>query len=125
MLSDFPAVATLAVKDLGRAKPFYAQTLGLALQDENPEVLTFRAGGGRLFVYRSRFAGGNQATGATWAVADVASEVAELRARGVGFEHYDGLESLELKGDVYVGGGMSVAWFKDPDGNTISLVSGG
>ncbi|MDB5438105.1 MAG: Glyoxalase/bleomycin resistance protein/dioxygenase [Caulobacteraceae bacterium] len=125
MLSDFPAIATLAVKDLARAKPFYAETLGLALEDENSEVLTFKAGGGQLFVYRSGFAGTNQATGVTWPVTDVEAEVARLKARGVRFEHYEGLEGLELKGDVYTGQGMSVAWFKDPDGNTISLVSGG
>ena len=125
MLSDFPAIATLAVKDLARAKPFYADILGLSLEDENAEVLTFRAGASRLFVYRSGFAGTNQATGATWTVGDVEGEAAALKAKGVRFEHYDGMEGLEQKGDVYVGQGMSVAWFKDPDGNIISLVSAG
>ena len=53
----------------------------------------------------------------------IETEVEALKARGVTFEHYD-LPELTREGDLYVGGDMKVAWFKDPDGNILSLVSG-
>jgi catechol 2,3-dioxygenase-like lactoylglutathione lyase family enzyme len=123
MLSDSAAIATIAVRDLDRAKAFYADTLGFSVLDANSEVLTFKAGSGKMFVYRSEFGGSNRATSATFEAKDVAAEAAKLKARGVTFEHYDNLEGLTLQGDVYVGGGMAVAWFQDPDGNVLSIVS--
>ena len=51
--------------------------------------------------------------------------VRELKAKGVAFEHYDNLPGLTVQGDVHVGGDMKVAWFKDPDGNILSIVSEG
>ena len=76
-------------------------------------------------VYRSEFAGTNKATALTFEVDDIDSEVSELKEKGIFFEHYD-LPGLEPKGDLYVGeGGFKTAWFKDPDGNILSLVEGG
>jgi hypothetical protein len=75
-----------------------------------------------MFVYRSDFAGTNKATAAMFEVKDVAAVAADLKAKGVVFEHYDNLEGLTVEGDVHVGGGMSVAWFKDVDGNILSLI---
>jgi hypothetical protein len=49
--------------------------------------------------------------------------VRELKAKGVAFEHYD-LPGLKVEGDVHVGEDMRIAWFKDPDGNILSIVSG-
>ena len=123
MLADSAAIATVAVRDLDRAKHFYQDTLGFELLDANSEVLTFKAGPGKMFVYRSEFGGTNKATSAMFPAKDVAAVAAELKAKGVRFEHYDNLEGLTLEGDVYVGGGMSVAWFKDPDGNILSIIS--
>ena len=59
----------------------------------------------------------------TWAVDDVESEVNALKAKGVKFEHYD-MPGLKRQGDVHIGGDMKVAWFKDPDGNILNIVSG-
>jgi catechol 2,3-dioxygenase-like lactoylglutathione lyase family enzyme len=123
MLSDSAAIATIAVRDLDRARAFYADTLGFRVLDANSEVVTFKAGSGKMFVYRSDFGGSNRATSAMFEVKDVAAEAAGLKARGVRFERYDNLEGLTLQGDVYIGGGMAVAWFKDPDGNILSIVS--
>lgn len=123
MLSDSAAIATIAVRDLDRARAFYQDTLGFPLQDANSEVLSFKTGPGKMFVYRSQFAGSNKATCAMFATRDVAAVAADLRAKGVTFEHYGDLQGLTLEGDVHVGGGMSVAWFKDPDGNILSLIS--
>jgi catechol 2,3-dioxygenase-like lactoylglutathione lyase family enzyme len=122
MLSDSTAIATIAVRDLDRAKAFYQDKLGFPLQDANSEALTFKTGSGKMFVYRSDFAGTNKATAAMFEVKDVAAVAADLKAKGVVFEHYDNLEGLTVEGDVHVGGGMSVAWFKDVDGNILSLI---
>jgi len=121
MLDDKEPIATVAVRDLTIAKKFYRDTLGLKLSHETTEVLTFTARAFRLFVYRSTFAGTNQATVVTWAVGtEVASIVAELGKRGVQFEHYE-MPGLKLEGDLHVSEGLKVAWFKDPDGNVLSV----
>ena len=85
--ADYDAMAKTriqTVKDLAGSKPFYVDTLGLTLEAEDSEVLTFKSGGGKLFVYRSGFAGTNQATGVTWPVRDVEAEVAALKAKYAG-----------------------------------------
>ena len=122
MLSDKDAVATIAVKNLERARKFYEQTLGLTKVMENEEVLAFKSGSSTLFVYRSQFAGTNKATAVTWVTDEVESIVNTLKGRGVSFEHYD-LPNLSRQGDLHVAGTMKTAWFKDPDGNIFSLVT--
>lgn len=124
MLASHEAIATVAVRDLERAKRFYAEILGLEEVDaEGREVVVYRTGGSRLQVYRSKLAGTNKATAVTWDVGDEVDElVRELRAKGVTFEHYD-LPGLHQEGDLHVGGDLRVAWFKDPDGNVLSVMS--
>jgi catechol 2,3-dioxygenase-like lactoylglutathione lyase family enzyme len=123
MLSNCDAVANLAVKDLETAKKFYEGTLGLTrVHTEGEELVVYKSGNSTLNVYRSKFAGTNQATAVTWMVADLEDEVRALKAKGVRFEHYD-MPGLKLEGDVHVADGMRVAWFKDPDGNILNLVS--
>jgi catechol 2,3-dioxygenase-like lactoylglutathione lyase family enzyme len=125
MLKDRDAVATVAVKDLEAARRFYRDTLGLKpTGDDDPEFSSFRTGNSSLLVYRSQYAGTNKATGVTWPVGDEVEDIVRtLKARGVAFEHYD-LPGTTLKGDVHVTGDQKAAWFKDPDGNIIGLVSG-
>lgn len=123
MLKDTDAVATLAVKDLGVAASFYEGTLGLGRAGaEGNEVVVFESGGTRINVYRSSFAGTNKATALTWAVDDVDDVVRTLKGKGVRFEHYD-LPHTRREGDVHVSGDIKVAWFKDPDGNILSVVN--
>lgn len=124
MLGDKAAVATVAVKDIDRAKHFYEDTLGLELTDkQEPGALSYRSGDSALFVYESQYAGTNKASAVTWPVGDVEGVVRELKAKGVTFEKYD-LPGTTRKGDVHVTGSMRAAWFKDPDGNIHALVSG-
>jgi len=120
------ATPMIAVKDLDRARKFYEDTLGLKAKDEwGGEGVTLESGDTLINVYRSEFAGTNKATALTFEVDDIDSEVSELKEKGIFFEHYD-LPGLEPKGDLYVGeGGFKTAWFKDPDGNILSLVEGG
>lgn len=123
MLVDADVIATIAVKNLETAKKFYEGTLGLKPVGNNQMgVSTYRSGNSKVLVYQSSFAGTNKATAATWAVDDVEGEVAALRSKGVKFEHYD-LPMLTLKGDVHVKGDFMAAWFKDPDGNILQIVS--
>ena len=122
MLGKADATPMIAVKDLDRARKFYEETLGLeAKQEMGGEVLTVQSGRTPITVYRSEFAGTNKATALTFDVDDLESEVRELKDKGVAFEHYD-LEGLTPKGDIFEGEGMKTAWFKDPDGNILSLI---
>jgi catechol 2,3-dioxygenase-like lactoylglutathione lyase family enzyme len=119
------AMATIAVRDMNAARKFYEGTVGLKLvNDMMPEAVTFKSGSSKVLVYRSQYAGTNKATAVTWAVGgDLEKIVQGLKAKGVSFEHYD-MPGVTRKGDVHVGGGPDAAWFKDPDGNILALVSG-
>ena len=124
MLADKDAVATVAVKDLKAAKKFYGDTLGLKPTPvPEPEVLNYKSGDSTVLVYKSQFAGSNKATSVTWIVDDVEGTVRDLKAKGVSFEHYD-FPGMTRKGDVHIAGKSKAAWFKDPDGNILAVVSG-
>jgi hypothetical protein len=83
-----------------------------------------QSGSTPITVYKSEFAGTNKATTLTFSVDDIDKEVSELKDKGIFFEKYD-LPGLEPRGDLYVGeGGFKTAWFKDPDGNILSLIEG-
>ena len=124
MLPDTDAIANLAVKDLTRAKEFYEDVLGFEpVGREGGELIVYRSGKTTFNVYRSKEAGTNKATAVTWMVGDKVHDVVQaLKVKGVTFEHYD-LPGLKLERDVHVGYGMQVAWFKDPDGNILNIVS--
>jgi len=122
MLADRAAMATIAVKDVGAAKTFYGDTLGLKLVNEmDGGVLIYESGNSKLVVYKSEFAGTNKATTATWGVGDEFGKiVADLKSKAVAFEHY-GFPDLERQGDIHVAGTFKAAWFKDPDGNILHV----
>lgn len=124
MLGDKDAAANIAVKNLEVAKKFYGDTLGLTqVGSEGSELIIFRSGNSMINVYRSKYAGTNQATALTWVVGDdVGSVVQALKAKDISFEHYD-MPDITREGDVHIGGNMKVAWFKDPDGNILNIVS--
>lgn len=124
MLKNRDAVATIAVKNVEAARKFYEGKLGLTPGgSEEPEVLVYTSGNSKLFVYESQYAGTNKATAVTWLVGDdVEGVVRALKARGVAFEKYD-LPGMTRKGDVHVAAKVKAAWFKDPDGNILAIVS--
>jgi catechol 2,3-dioxygenase-like lactoylglutathione lyase family enzyme len=123
MLDHTDAVATIAVRNIDTARKFYSDTLGLEPAESREEqVLTYKSGSSKILVYQSQFAGTNQATAVTWAVDDVEREVKTLKDRGVAFEHYD-FPGMTRRGDVHDTGRGRAAWFKDPDGNILALVS--
>ena len=124
MLGDSEAIATIAVKDLTTARKFYEGTLGLELaRATGSEALAFKTGRSELIVYRSQYAGSNKATAVNWRVGDeIEAIVKALAAKGVAFEHYD-MPGLTQKGDLHAFGEFKTAWFKDPDGNIVSLMN--
>jgi catechol 2,3-dioxygenase-like lactoylglutathione lyase family enzyme len=124
MLERTKALATIAVRDTATARRFYEGALGLKpLPSPQKGAITYESGDTNLLVYESAYAGTNKATSATFVVGDgLDRTVQDLKAKGVKFEHYD-LPNTTLKGDIHESGDTRVAWFKDPDGNILSLVN--
>jgi catechol 2,3-dioxygenase-like lactoylglutathione lyase family enzyme len=122
MLGKSDATPMIAVKDLDRARKFYEDKLGLKEIDDFGEGFMLKTGDTQFSVYKSEFAGTNKATALNFDVDDIESEVGALKEKGITFEHYE-LEGLTPKGDIFEGeGGFKTAWFKDPDGNILSLM---
>ena len=119
-LGSRPIVAFVATVDPARAKAFYAGVLGLRLISEDAFALVFDAGGTKLrvSVVRELVPAGYTVLG--WLVPSVQQTVRELVGRSVVFQRFDGMEQDEL-GIWAAPGGAKVAWFRDPDGNTLSL----
>ena len=124
MLGSSDALATIAVRDLQKAKQFYEGKLGLKpAPSSEKSVLNYKSGKSSLMVYISDFAGTNKATTVTWIVDDAEEVARALKAKGVVFEHYD-FPGMTRKGDVHIAGKLKNVWFKDPDGNVLAVVSG-
>ena len=124
LLKEHDSSAIVAVSDLGRARDFYDDVLGLELIEEGQEesVLVYKTGATRLVVYQSEYAGSNRANAVVWDVGDDIDEiVAALEHKGAQFEHYPDLGRLE--GNVHIAGRARLVWLKDPDGNILHLNS--
>jgi predicted enzyme related to lactoylglutathione lyase len=123
MLSDSKVEANIPASDLQRARDFYADKLGLTPAEELAgEVLVYRTAGGTAFqVYRTDYAGQAGHTIAQWHVADIESEVHDLKAKGVSFEVYD-MPGVQWDGEIASMEGMGrAAWFKDSEGNIMCI----
>lgn len=125
MLSEYPAIPTLAVSDLQRAREFYEGVLGLSVKTELPEGVSYAAGPGTIFVYTSGYAGTNQATAVSFQLPTAAfnAEVDAVRAKGVEFQTFE-LDGVTWDGDIANISGERAVWFADPDGNIINLETG-
>src|SRR5262249_4225897 len=120
-LADAAPVGFVATADAERARAFYEGVLGLRLLEDTPFALVFDAGGGAsLRVTRVEEVVAAPYTVLGWAVPDVEAAVRGLAERGVEFARYDGVEQDPL-GIWTAPGGARVAWFKDPDGHTLSV----
>jgi predicted enzyme related to lactoylglutathione lyase len=123
MLNTSKVMANIPASDLRRARDFYADKLGVTPEQELPgDVLVYRTDGGTEFqIYRTDYAGQAGHTIAQWHVADISSEVRDLKAKGVTFETYE-MPGVEWDGEIASMGGMGrAAWFKDSEGNTMCL----
>src|ERR1700733_11530304 len=121
--------AALPAQDVGRAKAFYAEKVGLqALESGSLEArdgqvgLTVGDGVTRLLVYPARVRSSVEFAQAVIHVADVRAVVGEMRGRGVVFEEYDTPETRTENGIAQMPGGGEAAWFKDSEGNLVGLV---
>jgi predicted enzyme related to lactoylglutathione lyase len=123
MLQDSPVYAYIPAKDLGRARQFYEGRLGFVPNDELAGGVTYAfAGGTACFLYETPNGGTSKASQLFWQVADVEREVAELKARGVKFEEYEGMPGEKSPSGVVTDGGAKAAWFKDSEGNTLAVI---
>jgi predicted enzyme related to lactoylglutathione lyase len=113
-------IAFMPTTDLVRARVFYEQGLGLPIAGESPIACTFDANGTTLRVIAVEKISPAPYTVLGWNVAGIEASIRELTSRGVVFEDFEGVEQDEL-GVWRSPGGARVAWFKDPDGNTLSL----
>lgn len=120
MLASEKLMAFLAVRDLGRARDFYRDTLGLRLVSEDEFALVFDAGGTMLRVARVGEPASAQYTVLGWQVNDIIETAKSLVKAKVAFARYPGIEQDAL-GIWKSPSGARVAWFKDPDGNTLSI----
>jgi catechol 2,3-dioxygenase-like lactoylglutathione lyase family enzyme len=120
MLKSRSIVAFVATTDPKRAKTFYAKTLGLRLVSEDGFALAFDAGGTmlRVAIVKTLQPAGYTVLG--WIVPDIAKAVRDLAKRGVVFQRYEWMPQDDL-GIWSSPSGARVAWFTDPDNNTLSL----
>ena len=120
MLSSCHLVAFSATTDLERARAFYEDKLGLPVLDENPMACVFDANGTTLRVTLVGELAPAPYTVLGWTVDDIETMVSDLSSSGVVFERFDGMGQDGL-GVWTAPGGARVAWFKDPDGSTLSI----
>ncbi len=123
MFANTKAYSGFAVDDIGKAREFYGETLGLntsMLSEENGLISLDIAGDRGTLVYQKPDFTPATYTILNFPVDDIDQAVDELAARGVSFERYDGFEQDE-KG-IARGNGPSIAWFKDPAGNILSVL---
>lgn len=124
MLTDTKAYSGFAVDDFDKAKEFYGDTLGLkttVFDEENGLMALNLAGDRDTFVYRKPDLEPANYTILNFEVDDVEAAVDELAARGVSFERYEGFDQDD-KG-IARGAGPDIAWFKDPAGNILSVLT--
>jgi catechol 2,3-dioxygenase-like lactoylglutathione lyase family enzyme len=122
MLQKFPLYAYIPAKDVARARRFYEDKLGFKPKEEVSDGVIYDfANGTSCFLYPTPNAGTSQASQAFWQVDDVDREMAELKARGVTFEHYDMPGERSASGAV-IDKGAKAAWFKDTEGNIMALI---
>ena len=120
MLESSDVVAFVAAADLGRARRFYEGKLGLTAVEQNDFACVFDANGTMLRVTAVGTVSPAGYTVLGWRVTDIEGTVRGLTARGVEFRRYAGMDQDE-HGIWTTPGGEKVAWFTDPDGNTLSL----
>ena len=122
MLADCKGVAFVNVADLDGARAFYEGVLGLPVLSQDEFALTARAGGTPLRIAKAPVVHPAPYTVMGFEVDDIAGKVRGLAARGVVFERYAFFgEAQDGTGVWTAPGGARVAWFKDPDGNLLSL----
>jgi catechol 2,3-dioxygenase-like lactoylglutathione lyase family enzyme len=120
MLSDSHAFAGFSSNDLVKARHFYAEMLGLEVTETDGALNVHLGGGAKVLIYPKPNHEPATFTVLNFPVADVERSVDELSAAGVEFERYDGLNQ-DVRG-IMRDNGPTIAWFKDPAGNILSVL---
>ena len=120
MLGKQTLIAFVATSDAARARVFYEETLGLSLVSDDPFALVFDANGTTIRVQKVESVKPQPFTALGWLVDDLSAVVSALKQRGVRCEQFPGMDQDE--NGIWVSpSGAVIAWFKDPDGNVLSL----
>jgi catechol 2,3-dioxygenase-like lactoylglutathione lyase family enzyme len=120
MLESARAMAFVPATDLGRARGFYEGILGLEVLDVSGFACVFRVGGATLRVALVGELSPQPFTVFGWEVPAIGETMAALAARGVEFLRFEGMDQ-DPAGVWITPGGDRIAWFRDPDGNVLSL----
>ncbi len=121
MLGDNEVMAFVATTQPEKAKAFYAEILGLRLVEDDWFAIVFSAGGTTLRIQKVKEFSPLLFTVLGWKVADLKQTVEGLSKKGVTFERYPGMQQDDAGIWTTPDGAGKVCWFKDPDGNTLSL----
>ena len=121
MLTNAKLQSIICTSRIAAVEPFYCEVLGLTLRTKSDGALVFNVGGSDLRVAPVPATAPSEHTVLGFAVTDVDRVIASLTSRGVAFERFDGF-AHDKNGAVLTPGGARVAWFRDPDGNLLSVV---
>ncbi len=124
MLGSCDVIAFIPTVQPDRAREFYERVLGLRFVSSDEYAMMFDGHGVRIRIARVREFAPYPFTILGWLVPDIAASVRDLMNRGISFERYGFLAQDNLGICTFPSGGR-VAWFKDPDGNTLSLTQSG
>ncbi len=126
MFKDTKAFSGFSVKDLAAAREFYGQTLGIDVEENSMGMLNLKiAGGNNILVYPKDDHAPATYTILNFLVDDIDQAVDELASKGVKFEHYENMtDEKGIARGIAANRGPDIAWFKDPDGNVLSVLHG-
>lgn len=123
MLTDRPAFSSFSADDIGATRTFYADTLGLAVTEENGMLMLDLAGNQRVLIYPKEDHAPATFTVLNFEVSDIEASVDELSGRGVAFERYEGF--VQDDRGIMREFGPPIAWITDPAGNVLALIQSG
>lgn len=122
MFKDSKAYSGFSVNDIGAARRFYGETLGLDVAEQHGMLTITLGGGANVLAYPKANHEPATFTILNFPVPAVEPAVDALTAKGVAFEHYDGEYATDAKG-IMRGQGPDIAWFRDPAGNILSVIA--
>ena len=122
MLENSKAFSGFSAPDIAQEKEFYSQTLGLKTSEEDGLLRLHLAGGNNVLIYPKKNHVAATFTVLNFPVKDVDLAVAELKDRGVQFEQYNQGDLKTDEKGIMRGNGPTIAWFKDPAGNILSVL---
>jgi catechol 2,3-dioxygenase-like lactoylglutathione lyase family enzyme len=121
MLSNHKIVALVAISDGDKAKRFYVDKLGLKFLSDDGFAIVLDANGNKVRLTKMKEVKPQPFTVLGWETADIAADIRQLQGNGVAFERFHDFMKQDELGVWTAPDGTKVAWFKDPDGNILSL----